>query len=431
MEMDTDDPFEGMAGMQASNDDSMEVDMADGASEHHHVETSADRQQYLQAKQIPGQDVNDWAGLPELPNCQLGAVQTVANIYRSSFTILLQAWQCHRASCIPEKLQRATPYSLGLTVRLAELAMQTRGHKEEVHAILTTICQERFAYVMETHPEYHPAHIVSNGMQRTMLHKRYTEHRIKEYISGLTIADVEEAKILCKGRFRSRDLQTASQREDRASRAAKRMNRYDFGSAVNEVETQQPDTILETAVGAGLAQVVGRKKQKLQRSQRPHSEPGKQPELKKAWKRRARDEVLREGSGRQAERKDVGDETGGVANGDQDTARPKAPPNSPRERNYARNSPASKERKKAKRRAKTVDTFVSRIFDGISMEESDLTRRHDRPPAHVQGIPRFLRQGSPKTDNDTVLPLERSMMHSSTLSFRPKATSPLFDDEAL
>lgn len=413
--------------MQDSNEDDMDVEMAGTTTENHHLEAAANKQQYLQAEHISGQDVNDWIDLPELPKRQPVKVQTVANIYRSAFTILLERWGCYPASCLPEELQKVTPYSLGLTSRLAELALSTPGCRDKVHAILANIRRERFAFLMETHPEFEPWTIIPTGLYRDMPFKRLTEHRIHEYAGGLTISDVEEAKVRCKNLVMPREQQLEAKAEERASRAAKRNNRSGSGLVADE----QHGLRLETHLGAGVWEGAGRQNNKNRQARANNAGS------KRERKRRAREAVLGVNSGQRAGRQELnsstaavaGDETGDAAVGDWTMDSTFAPPNSPQEGNSANQTPTpSRKERKGK---KKVDRFMSRIFDGISIQQDDLTPQHNRPSVHKQKLPAVLKQGSPQTSDDTILPLERSAMHSAPLSFRPKATNPPPDNEEL
>lgn len=357
-------------GVHASKKNDMDVDMGaeatDLASDHWQVEDmdTNDTKQYHQAEQISGHDVDDWFSLPELPPRRLGEVQSVANIYRSSFTILLQAWKCSSpAECIPEELRLLTPYSLGLVVRLAELALLTPSGKEEAHTMLLTLTHERAAGT-----QLPPGEIVFTGMARGMQHKRYVEHRVQEYVHGLIIDDVEMANMLC---ITSGDQQIAAPVESRADRAIKRLNKSHSWPLDSEGGLHP-----EAHVGGGARDHEWLKSQQKQHKQRrQHRGPYKPMKLHRIRKSREDLNARKHGDGQPTN--DVsannGDQMDGVLAEDQKpdsmSALPSGQPQGLSGRQ--KRSRASRAARNALNSNRRLDGHLANIFKGIDLDKKE------------------------------------------------------------
>ncbi|CZT22399.1 uncharacterized protein RCC_08269 [Ramularia collo-cygni] len=409
MELDVDGPSAEANGLRTPNEpnmnDEMETELTELVNEQQFEPPDVSQtQQYLQAETISAQDVNDWANLPELPRRQLGLAQTITNIYRSSFTILLQAWNCPPAECIPAELRTRTPYSLGLVVRLAELALLTRGCRDHAHTMLRTLVQDRSAR-LATPPNF----IVVTGMARGMPHKRFVEHRVQEYVGGLMIDDVEIAKVQC---MTTPGYQPAKiPAESRADRAARRKNRSHSLPPGQDAISQNQRPHYEAHVGDGARGLEWFKEQhKQQRSIRPAIRGrGKRD-------RKRREEILGSRPRRSVEERASNGSPTGDDQQMQDAAASEQMGDSTRvsftssHQEPPKDQTRRRQRKprSAKQRAKTVDGFMARIFDGISMENGGEPNDGGRQAIQT---PAFLI--AEQQTSDKALPSERSGLPSS------------------
>lgn len=422
-------PFDGASEMQAlsGNDMEMEVEMqmqmqiAGAAAQHNRckqnhmqVDTIKD-QQYLQNSHISGQDINDWNSLPALPERKLGAKQTVSNIYRSSFTILFQQWGCLPRACIPEGLRLTTPYSLGLVVRLAELALLTPDCKDEAHAALFIVSRERFVRMAQS-----PDMLQSTKMERGMPHKRYTEVEVKECAGGLMIKDIEKVKIQCAST--PREPKFMAKRDDRAARAEKRSNRRGGDLTGQATESQAMDVEYEAHVGERTSKAQRQESREL-RSQRRKEKKERRRE-KKLHKQRTNPDWEQ----RRYEMW-VESETPILPNLEQahdtmlqDQAMDiKGALPIPRQKSFARQTRGLA--RKQRKHTKEVDMYMAHMFDGISMSQDDLNRLRDGKHRRAVKEPTFPDFNA--TEASSGLPSERMISSPSLFDTQGSATTAL------
>lgn len=351
--------------------------------------------QYLQSERLSGHEVDDWADLPELPLPQSGAFQTTTNIYRSSFTILRHNWGCTPSTCLPESLRLQTPYSLALVVRLAELALLSRGSLDVAHAKLRALAGERS---MQFNTQ--PGRFSTTELARGMAHKRYTEFKVRECLDGITIADVEEAKVHFS--VSPPTSNPTAQAASRADRAAKRKMRSRSGALGLESGSKQQDSHPEEHVG-GWDRKLQQQFKQVQRNPAKGS--------RKELKRQAREAILvtRILSGDILVAEDGHMHEAG--DGDQAMDSTYVPPNNSPQQEASVDQTFKAPRETPwsdKNRAQIVDRYMARIFDGISVEQ-DGTKQ----PGQTLREAARLDLSAPRNDSQPALPFERSAITSS------------------